>query len=127
KALFDEAAAECERILTEHADQLRALAEYLLVHETIEADEFRYFFEHGEFMPEEVKAGKQARYDKTIERPAKKISMTDGTEAEPAPEPAEESAAVSEPQEPAEASEPAAEASEPEKPAEEEQKPATEE
>ena len=128
KALFDKAAAECERILTEHADQLRALAEYLLVHETIEAEEFRYFFEHGEFMPEEIKAGKQARHDKTIERPARKISMTDGTE-EPVPEPAAEPEAVSEPQEPAEATESAepAEASEPAEPAEEEQKPAAEE
>ena len=29
-------------------------------------------------MPEVLKAGKQARHDSTIERPAKKISMTDG-------------------------------------------------
>ena len=78
KALFDQAAERCEKILTEHADQLRALAEYLLVHETIEAEEFNYFFEHGEFMPEAIKAGKLARNDKTIERPARKISMTDG-------------------------------------------------
>ena len=78
KAIFDEAAARCEQILTEHADQLRQLAEYLLVHETIEAEEFNYFFEHGEFMPEVMKAGKKARHDKTIERPARKISMTDG-------------------------------------------------
>ena len=40
KAIFDKAAAECERILTGHADQLRAIAEYLLVHETMEAEEF---------------------------------------------------------------------------------------
>ena len=78
KALFDQAAERCEKILTEHGDQLRALAEYLLVHETIEAEEFNYFFEHGEFMPEVLKAGKLARNDKTIERPARKISMTDG-------------------------------------------------
>ena len=56
-------------------EQLRALAEYLLVHDTIEAEEFNYFFEHGEFMPEEIKA---VRKDKTIERPARKISMIDG-------------------------------------------------
>ena len=47
KAIFDKAAAECERILTGHADQLRAIAEYLLVHETMEAEEFNYYFEHG--------------------------------------------------------------------------------
>ena len=43
-------------------------------------------------MPEVLKAGKQARHDSTIERPAKKISMTDGyaeeqkTEEEEAPD-----------------------------------------
>ncbi len=78
KAIFDEAAQRCEQILSDHAEQLRGLAEYLLVHETIEADEFNYFFEHGEFMPEVVKAGRQAKHDRTIERPARKISMTDG-------------------------------------------------
>ncbi len=92
KAIFDEAAKRCEAILTEHGEQLRGLAEYLLVNETIEADEFNYYFEHGEFMPEVLKAGKQARHDSTIERPAKKISMTDGyaeeqkTEEEEAPD-----------------------------------------
>ncbi|MCR5090303.1 MAG: ATP-dependent zinc metalloprotease FtsH [Oscillospiraceae bacterium] len=76
KAIFDKASAKCEEILSEHADKLRGLAEYLLVHETIEADEFNYFFEHGEFMPEVMKAGKLAKHDSTIERPARKISMT---------------------------------------------------
>ena len=78
KAIFDRAAAECERILTEHREQLIAIAEYLLVHETMEGEEFNYYFEHGEFMPESEKAAKKARYDKTIERPARKISMIDG-------------------------------------------------
>ena len=78
KAIFDQAAERCEKILTEHGDQLRGIAEYLLEHETLEGEEFNYFFEHGEFMPESVKAGRLARQDKTIERPARKISMTDG-------------------------------------------------
>ena len=78
KAIFDQAAERCEKILTEHGDQLRSIAEYLLEHETLEGEEFNYFFEHGEFMPESVKAGRLARQDKTIERPARKISMTDG-------------------------------------------------
>ena len=51
KKIFDEASSRCEKILLEHADQLRAIAEYLLEHETMEAEEFNYFFEHGEFMP----------------------------------------------------------------------------
>ena len=78
KAIFDKASALCEQILTEHADELRQIAEYLLVHETMEADEFNYFFEHGEFMPEAEKKAKNVKLDKTIERPARKISMVDG-------------------------------------------------
>ena len=78
KAIFDKAAAECERILTEHADQLRAIAEYLLVYETMEAEEFNYYFEHGEFMPLAPQEARKVREDTTIERPARKISMTDG-------------------------------------------------
>ena len=78
KAIFDKAAVECERILTGHADQLRAIAEYLLVHETMEAEEFNYYFEHGEFMPLAPQEARKVREDTTIERPARKISMTDG-------------------------------------------------
>ena len=88
KKIFDEASAACEKILKEHADQLRAVAEYLLEHETMEADEFNYFFEHGEFMPIPPREARKAREDKTIERPAKKISMT-GDNAGSAPAEAE--------------------------------------
>jgi len=77
KRIFDEAAALCEKILSEHADELKAIAEYLLIHETMDADEFNYYFEHHEFMPESEKAGKLARNDSTIERPARKIAMFD--------------------------------------------------
>jgi len=86
KNIFDEASARCEKILTEHADELRAIAEYLLVNETMEAEEFNYFFEHGEFMPIPPREARKAREDKTIERPAKKISMVNGDaeEAQPA-------------------------------------------
>ena len=87
KAIFDRAAAECERILTEHADQLRAIAEYLLVHETMEAEEFNYYFEHGEFMPLAPQEARKVREDTTIERPARKISMTDGYAEEKKSEP----------------------------------------
>lgn len=78
KAIFDKASEMCEKILTEHANQLRDIAEYLLVHETMEADEFNYFFDYGEFMPEELRAARKVKNDNTIERPARKISMTDG-------------------------------------------------
>lgn len=80
KNIFDKAAALCEQILTEHADQLKALAEYLLVNETMEADEFNYFFEHGEFMPEYLKKAKDVKNDDSIERPARHISMNSGDE-----------------------------------------------
>ena len=116
KAIFDEAAKRCEEILSEHADQLRAIAEYLLVHETMEADEFNYYFEHGEFMPESIKAGKKARHDSTIERPARKISMTDGyaeekqEQAEVADQPADAVVSEAENSVPAEAKKADAEA-----------------
>ena len=87
KAIFDKAAVECERILTGHADQLRAIAEYLLVHETMEAEEFNYYFEHGEFMPLAPQEARKVREDTTIERPARKISMTDGYAEEKKEEP----------------------------------------
>ena len=94
KRIFDEASARCEEILNAHRDQLTAIAEYLLVHESMEADEFNYFFEHGEFMPLSAKDAKKAKADRTIERPARKISMTDGYAEEKAAEqkPAEEQA-----------------------------------
>ncbi len=78
KRIFDEASARCEEILNAHRDQLIAIAEYLLVHESMEAEEFNYYFEHGEFMPLSAKDAKKAKADRTIERPARKISMTDG-------------------------------------------------
>ena len=97
KKIFDEASALCEQLLTEHADQLRAIAEYLLEHETMEAEEFNYYFEHGEFMPMPPKELRKVREDQTIERPARKISMSDGeapeseseAEADPPAEPQE--------------------------------------
>ena len=84
KRIFDEASAQCEKILTEHADELRAIAEYLLVNETMDADEFNYYFEHHEFMPESEKAARKAHNDSTIERPARKIARFDD---DPATEP----------------------------------------
>ena len=80
KQIFDRASALCEQILTEHADQLKGIAEYLLQHETMEKDEFDYYFDHGEFMPEYMKKAKDVKNDDSIERPARHISMTDGSE-----------------------------------------------
>ena len=101
KKIFDEAAQRCEKILTEHAEQLRAIAEYLLVHETMEKEVFDHYFETGEFPAEDPKLARQARNDATIERPARRISMTDGSaEAQPESEPAQPETPQTEPPEP---------------------------
>ena len=76
KHIFDQAYAKCEALLREHADLLTGLAEYLLIHETIEGDDFRYYCEHGQ-MP--------IHPDDTIEPPAKVIRRMD--EAPVAPQP----------------------------------------
>ena len=84
KAIFDKASKECEAILSEHAEQLKAIAEYLLEHETIDAESFNYYFEHGDFLPYSSTDARKARNDASIERPAKHIAMFNGDEAEDA-------------------------------------------
>jgi len=46
KRIFDEAMEKAESILREHADVLVAVAEYLLVNETMDGSDFAYFCEH---------------------------------------------------------------------------------
>ncbi len=82
KHIFDQAYAKCEALLRKHADLLTGLAEYLLIHETIEGDDFRYYCEHG-VMP--------VHPDDTIEPPAKVIRRMD--EAPEAPQPGAEAPA----------------------------------
>ena len=53
----------------------------------MEAEEFNYYFEHGEFMPLAPQEARKVREDTTIERPARKISMTDGYAEEKKEEP----------------------------------------
>ena len=105
KRIFDQATADCEKILLEHREQLEKLAQYLLENETIEADNFNHFFETGEFLPKNYKDSLKAALDPTIERPARKIAMFDNAsssiadEAEAkAPEAAEEAPAAAEEQ-----------------------------
>ena len=74
KRIFDEAYAKCEEILREHSDLLTGLAEYLLLHETVDGEDFDYYCEHGTF-PEPKPA--PAVQDDTIERPARKIARFD--------------------------------------------------
>jgi len=97
KRIFDEAAAVCETILTEHRETLIAVAEYLLEHETMDGEEFNYFCDHGTLPPPKPEPRLP---DSTIEPPARKISMfiDDDPAAPPTPEqlgeaPAEETAA----------------------------------
>lgn len=49
KHLFDDAAKQCEAILTKHGDLVKGVAEYLLEHESMEAEAFHYYCEHGVF------------------------------------------------------------------------------
>ena len=80
KRIFDESAKLCEALLQEHRDTLVAVAEYLLEHETMDGDEFNYFCDHGELPP---KKPTPREIDKTIERPARRISMVTDDDHKP--------------------------------------------
>ena len=54
KVIFDEASGLCEEILTEHKDLVIATAEYLLVHESMDGEEFARFCKNGGVMPPPV-------------------------------------------------------------------------
>ena len=56
KRIFDEASAKCEALLTEHRDTLIAVADYLLINESMEGEDFDYFCEHGELPPQKIEA-----------------------------------------------------------------------
>ena len=84
KHIFDEASAKAESILTEHADTLKGVAEYLLKNESMEGEDFSYFCRNGKLPPK--KEPPKPR-DNTIEPPAKRISYTfDEPATIPAPE-----------------------------------------
>ena len=94
KRIFDEASAKAESILTEHADTLKGVAEYLLAHESMEGDEFSYFCRHGEMPP---KKQPPRMRDNTIEPPARHISYTFDEPANPPAIEAEEPKPETEP------------------------------
>ncbi len=54
KRIFDEAGKKCEQLLIEHRDLLVAVAEYLLVNESMDGEDFAFLCEHG-YVPEKVK------------------------------------------------------------------------
>ena len=66
KHIFDEANADCEKILTEHAELLKGVAEYLLAHESMDGETFEYYCEHGEFPPEKPDAPQSGDEVKTF-------------------------------------------------------------
>ena len=68
KRIFDEAHTRCEGILREHAELLTKIAEYLLIHETLDGEDFAYFCEHGE---------PPIHPDDTIEPPARVVRRMD--------------------------------------------------
>ncbi|MBP8639780.1 MAG: ATP-dependent zinc metalloprotease FtsH [Oscillospiraceae bacterium] len=47
KRIFDEAGEKCEQVLTEHRELLIKVAEYLLVNESMEGEDFAFLCEHG--------------------------------------------------------------------------------
>ena len=53
-AIFDQAVAKCEEILTEHRDLLVTVAEYLLANETMSGETFAYVCSHGGQLPPET-------------------------------------------------------------------------
>ena len=73
KRIFDEASAKCEHILTQHAEVLKGVAEYLLENESMDGEDFSYFCRHGELPP---KKPEPKMRDSSIEPPARKISYT---------------------------------------------------
>ena len=73
KKIFDEAYAKCREILLAHEDELRMVADYLLVHESMEGADFAYVCEHKQLPP--------VKDDGTVERSAKHIAMFDGIDA----------------------------------------------
>ncbi|MDO5445858.1 MAG: hypothetical protein Q4F31_09605, partial [Eubacteriales bacterium] len=116
KSIFDKASEMCRSILTEHSKELKDIAEYLLEHETLDCEEFNYYFEHGEFMPYSKKEAAKASMDQSIERPARKIRMFDGTEDAGAGDNSEVSGNDSETQSSSESDTPAPEAPDAETP-----------
>jgi cell division protease FtsH len=82
KRIFDEASSVCERILTEHGDLLRDVAEYLLAHETMDGDDFNYFCEHRSLPPRQEKPEEipENSGDGAREAPGREKSAGDGDE-----------------------------------------------
>ena len=84
KKIFDESYARCIAILKEHEAELRMVADYLLVHESMEGADFAYICENLQL---------PVKKDDTIEPPAKHVKMFSEVPVAPV---AEESSVVEE-------------------------------
>ena len=84
KKIFDESYARCIAILKEHEAELRMVADYLLVHESMEGADFAYICENLQL---------PVKKDDTIEPPAKHVKMFSEVPVSPV---AEESSVVEE-------------------------------
>ena len=96
KKIMDEAYAKCMNILTEHRDQLNAVAEFLLAHENMSKGQFEACME-GRPIPEEA----ESFFDDVpkapeAEAPAEEAPAEEAPAAEPADTPEEESSAPAE-------------------------------
>ncbi|MBP3654575.1 MAG: ATP-dependent zinc metalloprotease FtsH [Oscillospiraceae bacterium] len=87
KKIFDESYARCMEILKEHEAELRMVADYLLVHESMEGADFAYICEYKQL---------PIKNDGTIEPAAKRVAMFSGVPELPAEEPATEEAPAQE-------------------------------
>jgi len=87
KRIFDEAAAKCEEILRSHADVLVAVAEYLLINETMDGADFAYFCEHKQMPPAKPQEAEPAGEPQTGPETPVQAAPVQEPAAEPQPGP----------------------------------------
>ncbi len=89
KHIFDEASNRATEILTVHADVVTALAEYLLVNETMDGEDFAYFCDHKCLPPLPEKS-------ETVRRAEEKMLADARAEEEKSPDAAPDAEAKTE-------------------------------
>ena len=82
-AIFDEAVAKCEEILTEHQDLLVTVAEYLLANETMSGETFTYICSHGGELPPEPEAKPEPSVMETVPAPEAAGETEPGEDSSP--------------------------------------------
>jgi len=70
KRIFDEASEKCRQILTEHSDLVEGVAKYLMEHESMEAEDFHFYCDHGRLPePEERTPAEGSGKDEPLSSP----------------------------------------------------------